>query len=303
MSTILGKRIIPVVIVLSLALSGLGGLVVSAEEAVAEVTAAEIGTLSGSLAGDPDSGSFALYEVSYAGDELLTAKLTPVYRDASQGAAFGMKLYRPDGSALLHVTRADGAYLEVLHTDDAATLILQVYNYSNDVVSFDLMVDGATAVSPAALPEEPEVTEVAEVAEEEAVVEEAEEVIEEEAAAEEVVVEEAVAEVEVVAPEGILATGILVGESIGAFVEVTVVSPSADDVKLELQTVPLDPSFGAAAGFDVFDSNDNRVAQGVPNDTGLFRATFQGDAGESFLVLIYNYAPGQPLAYTLQVTQ
>ena len=92
------RRALPVVLSLALVLSGLGGLVALAEEAAVEV--AEVGTFSGTLPGNRDSGSFAVYEVSYAGAELLTATVTPLYRDASQGPAFGMKLYLPDGSAV-----------------------------------------------------------------------------------------------------------------------------------------------------------------------------------------------------------
>lgn len=301
----LHKRALPIALALALTLSGLGGLVVAAEEVTAETIAAEavavadIGAFSGSLAGNTDSGSFALYTVAYPGDALLTATVTPVYRDAGQGAAFGVQLYRPDGSAVRHITRADGAYLEVLYTGSAATLVLQVYNYSNDVVSYDLLVDGATAVTPV----EPVV------ATEEPVVEEA--VVAEPVAREPVVVEVVpvvetdtpAAEVATELPAGVLATGVLVGEDGGAFVEAAVVSQSADDLLLELQTVPLDPSFGATYGFEVYGDNGHRVAQGVPNETGLFRATFRGDVGETFLVLVYNYAPGQPLPYTLTVTQ
>lgn len=296
----LHKRALPIALALALTLSGLGGLVVAAEEVTAETIAAEvvavadIGAFSGSLAGNTDSGSFALYTVAYPGDVLLTATLTPVYRDASQGAAFGMRLYRPDGSAVRHVTRADGAYLEVLYTGSAATLVLQVYNYSNDVVSYDLLIDGATAVTPVepvVAAEEPVVEEpVVQVP----VVVEVTPVVETDTTADEVATD---------LPTGVLATGVLVGEGGGAFVEATVVSQSADDLLLELQTVPLDPSFGGAYGFEVYGDNGHRVAQGVSNETGLFRATFRGDVGETFLVLVYNYAPGQPLPYTLTVTQ
>ena len=320
------RRVLPIVLSLALALSGLGGLVALAEETtVTEV--AEVGTFSGTLPGNPGAGSFAVYDVSYAGDELLTATLTPVYQDASQGAAFGMKLYLPDGSAVKDITRGDGAYKEVLYTGDAGTLYLQVFNYSASAVSFDLVVDGATAVTPA-VAEEPAAEEAAaeEAVAEEAVVEEAaaeepvaEEAVAEEAVAEEAVVEEVVAE-EAVAeevaeeaavteetgelPEGVLATGVLVGEGGGAFDEATVVSTSADKaVTLTLETVPLDPSFGQASGFVVYGAEGKTVARGISDGKGVFSASFFGAADESFLVQVFNYAAGQPLGYTLKVSQ
>ncbi|MGI6377118.1 MAG: hypothetical protein ACOX3S_14135 [Anaerolineae bacterium] len=303
------RRALPVVLSLALVLSGLGGLVALAEEAAVEV--AEVGTFSGTLPGNRDSGSFAVYEVSYAGAELLTATVTPLYRDASQGPAFGMKLYLPDGSAVKDITRADGAYKEVLYTGDAATLFLQVFNYSADAVSFDLKVDGATAVTPV-VAEEPAAEQPA--TEQPA----AEEAAAEEPAAEQPAAEEAVAEEEVAAeepaapvaeeatelPEGVLATGVLVGESNGAYVEATVVSTSADeDLTITLETVPLDPSFGKASGFVVYGAEGSLVARGISDGKGGFSATFSGDVDESFLVQVYNYAAGQPLAYTLKVAQ
>lgn len=283
------RRALPVVLSLALVLSGLGGLVALAEEAAVEV--AEVGTFSGTLPGNRDSGSFAVYEVSYAGAELLTATVTPLYRDASQGPAFGMKLYLPDGSAVKDITRADGAYKEVLYTGDAATLFLQVFNYSADAVSFDLKVDGATAVTPV-VAEEP--------AAEQPAAEEA--VAEEEVAAEEPAAP--VAEEAAELPEGVLATGVLVGESNGAYVEATVVSTSADEaLTITLETVPLDPSFGKASGFVVYGAEGSLVARGISDGKGGFSATFSGDVDESFLVQVYNYAAGQPLAYTLKVAQ
>lgn len=295
------RRVLPIVLSLALALSGLGGLVALAEETtVTEV--AEVGTFSGTLPGNPGAGSFAVYDVSYAGDELLTATLTPVYQDASQGAAFGMKLYLPDGSAVKDITRGDGAYKEVLYTGDAGTLYLQVFNYSASAVSFDLVVDGATAVTPA-VAEEPAAEEAAA---EEAVAEEAvvEEVVAEEAAAEEVAEEAAVTEETGELPEGVLATGVLVGEGGGAFDEATVVSTSADKaVTLTLETVPLDPSFGQASGFVVYGAEGKTVARGISDGKGVFSASFFGAADESFLVQVFNYAAGQPLGYTLKVSQ
>jgi len=315
------RRVLPIVLSLALALSGLGGLVALAEETtVTEV--AEVGTFSGTLPGNPGAGSFAVYDVSYAGDELLTATLTPVYQDASQGAAFGMKLYLPDGSAVKDITRGDGAYKEVLYTGDAGTLYLQVFNYSASAVSFDLVVDGATVVTPA-VAEEPAAAEAVaeEAVDEEAAAEEpvAEEAVAEEAVAEEAVVEEVVAE-EAVAeevaeeaavteetgelPEGVLATGVLVGEGGGAFDEATVVSTSADKaVTLTLETVPLDPSFGQASGFVVYGAEGKTVARGISDGKGVFSASFFGAADESFLVQVFNYAAGQPLGYTLKVSQ
>lgn len=315
------RRVLPIVLSLALALSGLGGLVALAEETtVTEV--AEVGTFSGTLPGNPGAGSFAVYDVSYAGDELLTATLTPVYQDASQGAAFGMKLYLPDGSAVKDITRGDGAYKEVLYTGDAGTLYLQVFNYSASAVSFDLVVDGATVVTPAvaeepvaaeAVAEEAVVEEAAaeepvaeEAVAEEAVAEEAvvEEVVAEEAAAEEVAEEAAVTEETGELPEGVLATGVLVGEGGGAFDEATVVSTSADKaVTLTLETVPLDPSFGQASGFVVYGAEGKTVARGISDGKGVFSASFFGAADESFLVQVFNYAAGQPLGYTLKVSQ
>jgi len=295
----LERRALSLVLAVTLVLSGVGGLIAAAEEAIATpIAAVETGALSGTLPGNRDSGSFALYDIDYAGGELLTVRVTPVYHDASQGAAFGAKLYRPDGSALRHMTRADGAYLELLHTGDAATLTLQVHNFSNDAVSFDVTVDGATAVTPV----------VAEVATEEAAVAEpvVEEVVVEQVAVEEPVVEEAIAADETEAadlPAGILSTGVLVGVGGGAFEEVTVTTADDEALTLELQTVPLDPAFGPAAGFVIYGDNGHRVAQGVSDGAGVFRATFRGVSDEAFLVQVYNYAAGQPLAYTLRIVQ
>ncbi|MEN6479539.1 MAG: hypothetical protein ABFD20_07875 [Anaerolineales bacterium] len=308
-------RALPILVALSLSLSGLGGLVVAAEEP----TAVGNGVYSGTLPGSTGAGTFALYHITYPGEGMLTVTLRPVYGDVTQAKAFGMVLYTSDGRQEPGIAQSNGMYLNVEYRASALEgLVLQVYNYNASEVSYDLEISGAAQVAtePEAAPQE-EVTAPAVAAEEQVTEEPAatvapEQVAEEPAATaapaeaaetEEVVAETVVAEPVAESPVLLDVSETLVGDVGGAFVTYDVTAPTAAPLSIVMQPSKLDPSFGEAYGYIVWDAAGTRVAKGHADAAGSLKVTMTPVAGATYVIQVYNYAPGQPLTFGLQVTR
>lgn len=310
-------RALPILVALSLSLSGLGGLVVAAQEP----TAVGNGVYSGTLPGSTGAGTFALYHITYPGEGKLTVTLHPVYGDFTQAKAFGMILYTSDGREEPGIAQSDGAYLNVEYAAPALEgVVLQVYNYNTGEVSYDLEISGAAEVAtePEAAPQE-EVTAPAVAAEEQVTEEPAETVAPAEAAEEPVAAEVAeTEEAEEVAVESAESTAAepvaeslvlldvsetLVGDVGGAFVTYDVTAPTAAPLSIVMQPTKLDPSFGEAYGYIVWDAAGTRVTKGHADADGMLRATMVPVAGATYVIQVYNYAHGQPLTFGLQVTR
>lgn len=298
-----GKRT-AVSLVLALALLSAGAFTALAEEAVTPISAAAQTQVSGVLPGSP-AGSFDYYQVGYAGDgEALDIELTFFPRDPSFASGIGFNVYGPDGEIGSGVwVQADGVTRFSYASDDAVTLLIQVFNYTNTTVAYDLTASGA-ATTPTAVAQEVATTEEAEV--EVAVAE----VVEEAAVVEVEEVEEAE---EAVAPDLAPAMpqtledrveGSLLGSRAGAYT--TYVLPYAGDeseVTLTLAVWPADPSFVKAFGFDVYGPS-GWVASGVQGSVhGELSAAFSSDEAGEYRVQVHNYAEGVLMHFSLTVAE
>jgi len=295
-----GKRT-AVSLVLALALLSTGAFTALAEEAVTPISAVEQAQVSGVLPGS-QAGSFDYYQVGYAGDgEALDIELTFSPRDPSFASGIGFNVYGPDGEIGSGVwVQADGVTRFSYASDDTVTLLIQVFNYTNTTVAYDLTASGA-ATTPTAVAQEVATAEEAEI----------------EVAVAEVVEEAAVVEVEeaeeAVAPDLAPAMpqtledrveGSLLGSRAGAYT--TYVLPYAGDeseVTLTLAVWPADPSFVQAFGFDVYGPS-GWVASGVQGSVhSEFSAAFSSDEAGEYRVQVHNYADGVLMHFSLTVAE
>lgn len=291
-----GKRM-AVSLLLALALLSAGALTALAEEAVTPVSAVDRAQVSGVLAGSR-AGSFDYYQVGYAGGgEALYIELTFFPRDPSFASGIGFSVYGPSGAiGSGSWVQADGVTRFSYSGDDALTLLIQVFNYTDITVAYDLAAIGAATV-PAAVVQEAAVEAAA---------------VTDETPAE--AVEGAVAE----APDDgmgldfvttVIETladrveGRLLGNRAGAYT--TYVLPYGGDqaeVTLTLDVWPADPSFVKAFGFDVYGPS-GWVASGVQTSVhGQFRAAFASDEAGDYWVQLHNYADGVFMHYSLAVS-
>ncbi len=252
------------------------GLVALADETAQATTLSDATPVAGLLPGST-AGSFAYFEVAYPGDGLeLEVQVVFSEHDRTISPQLGLDLYGPNGYAAVGSEVDDGAYKAVSYAaDDAATLVIQVYNYGDTTLSYTVAAVG--------LPEVVAEEAIAEVASEEAT-------------------QENVDATE--AAETTLATGVsgtLVGNAAGAFERYTL-SYDGDEstVTVSLSLWPLDPSYANAIGFTVYSPDGTVVARGVNTEThGVLEADFASDVAGDYTIAIYNYAADIAVSYLL----
>jgi hypothetical protein len=245
-------------------LSSKGGRQVHALTASGQVR----GSLSGSRA-----GAFTNYVLTYPGgmaDLRVRATFAPM--DPSFSNAIGFNVYGGDAFDQ-RSARGDGPDREFSYrAQDAATLTIQVFNYSDHTVNYTLDVTGLPATEPTkerVMVEPMTDTSVADSGDES------------------------------VAPF----SGTLVGDSAGAFALYTI-SYLGDGSRLKMTMIapPLDPSFAGMTGFNVYDPRGNLVAEGILRSARWERvATLSSHVAGEYLVQVYNYADGMALDYTLTI--
>lgn len=278
------------------------GLAARADDSVQPYLLTNADQISGTLPGS-DAGSFANFEVNYPGsDAALIVKVSFVPYDPSYQSSMGLNVYGPNGFSGVGTWNDDDKALEFYFNQDAAaTLAVQLYNYSDRTVSYTVVATG--------LPE------TAAVAEEETVAvteEEAAAVTEEDAAA---VTEEetaTVTEEETAAPSlkaGV--TGTLTGNAgcASALYPLTVTRTynsdgSVADVTVTMVSWPEDPTYAGTYGFNIYSANGDLVATATTTDTlGERSATFSSNTEGEYVVQVYNYADGVSFSYILSATQ
>jgi hypothetical protein len=234
------------------------------------------GQIGSSLPGSR-AGSFDDYVLAYPGGMAEVAvRVTFMGIDPSFGSAVGFNVYGGDAfDRGRGEEKEDGAYLEFSHqAEDPATLAVQVFNYSDHTVAYTIEVIGLADVEP--VDGEPVV---------------------EAAAPEAPVVDDAVEEP--VVP----LSGLLVGSPAGTFGMHTFSYPGDEsDLTVTMTAPPLDPSFAGTTGFKIYDPAGHLVAEGTLRATLWERdATLSSDVAGEYLVLVYNYAEGMELSYTLTI--
>ena len=230
--------------------------------------------VSGLLPGN-ESGRFIYYQVEYPGGKAVLTVAAGFSADVSVGDQIGFHVYGPDGYTGTGVWQDDTGLYELSYArDDATTLTVQLYNYTNDTAGYTLEASG---IPEAVAETEAQVAETTPVATE---------------------------RVEPVAAAG--ASGILVGNSGGAYAIHTIPSDGSDvDLTVTMQFTPDDPSYADAFGFMVY-APDGTVATRSSQPTGelgVYEGTFAATADGAYTVQVYNYADNVPLYYTLSVAQ
>jgi hypothetical protein len=257
-----------VVLALALAVITLGQTVALAEGDEAALVLAGHWQASGVLAGSP-AGSFESHEIAYpGGEEELVIVMVYSPRDPSYASAIGFNLYEPDGAEHRAAwVDEDGVLRLTYAAEEAATLLIQVYNYAELTVGYDLAATGVGA--PAGAP--------------------------------------AVAEAAAEATNGVAAalderaTGAIVGNTGGAFAAHTV-SYAGDEstVTVTLTYAPADPSFTGALGFVIYSPSGAQVAAGAPGDTHEeLTASLVSDEAGAYIIQVFNYTDGVLMTYSL----
>ncbi|MHB1294541.1 MAG: hypothetical protein ACYC4R_06050 [Anaerolineae bacterium] len=98
---------------------------------------------------------------------------------------------------------------------------------------------------------------------------------------------------------------VLVGASQGAFHYYAIQYPGDESiVTFTLHFKPADPVTSAAFGFNVYGPNGFHIGQGAPtedNDAGVLVLSYADQTPATWLVQVYNYLPGAPVSYLLEV--
>ncbi len=227
------------------------------------------GTLAGSAA-----GSFAYYQVEYPGNAAdVRIQVTFGPHDPTISPQIGLNVYGPNG----YQGKGDmqeGGYLEVSYaSDEAASLLVQVYNYSDQAMPYSVTVTGLPATRAAAAPETTVTTTTT----------------------------ETTPAAEQKTTSAVNVSNMIVGSLAGAFGNHPFqYAGDGSSVTVTMNFSPADPSFRGAFGFTVYGPNGNVIANGAENSTlGQLTATFSSDVAGQYLILVYNYTDGVPLTYTL----
>ena len=101
-------------------------------------------TLSGS-----EAGSFSYFRIAYPGNDTdLRIRVTVAPYAVEMASAVGFNVYGPGGRVDTGVYQSDDGYLEVTYQEDeAADLLVQIYNYGSSTISYTIRADGLPQVA------------------------------------------------------------------------------------------------------------------------------------------------------------
>ena len=258
---------------LVVALMPLTGIVALADTTEATPAVLQDSTwVAGTLAGDP-AGSYTYYTMQYAGDqEQLTLDFSFTPNDPARDKGVGINVYRSDGWTGSAVWDADDQVYRFEYSgDDATALTVQVYNYSEDTISYSFVGSGIAA-SAAEATVTTTTTETA--------------------AATEAALDST-------------ASGSVTGNIGGAYAVHEVVSADDDsDFTVTMTYSPADRTYGDAFGFNIYSPSGSLVATGVPTDDyGTLEATTAQFEAGNYSVQVFNYSDGVVMNYSLTVAR
>ncbi|MFP3896574.1 MAG: hypothetical protein ACLFV5_07040 [Anaerolineales bacterium] len=227
----------------------------------------------GGLAGSR-AGSFVYYAIEYPGDETdvnIRADFAP--GDAITLMSVGFNVYGPDGLFIGEGETVGGAKELTYSADEAATWLIQVYNYGNVTIDYTIAVEGLSTAEEPAEVEEPV---------------EAEEAEEDKEPAE---------EEEAVTPEPLNEEDTLVGSRAGAYATYEIAHDGEEELELTLRYAPDEVTTRQGIGMTVYGadgwSRDATIEDGV-------RTVNLTDApAGTYLVQVFNYIDGWEINYTL----
>ena len=255
-------------VMLALAVLSTMALVVSADTSDQTVALTE-GTEQGGVLPGNEAGSYANYRIDYPGDKAdLRIQMVVGLGDPVYAPMIGFHVYGPYGMSADGVAQDDGS-LEVSYCEEeAAYLLVQVYNYSSVTMPYALSVEGLSS-----------------------------------AVAEETLATTAVLPDPSNQPLENTVTDVVIGNGGGAFGKHLLgYAGDESDVTIEMTFSPADPSFAQAFGFEIWSPAGEHIATGIaPNSDskGTLWATFASDVAGNYIVQVFNYANGVALNYTL----
>ena len=100
-------------------------------------------------------------------------------------------------------------------------------------------------------------------------------------------------------------SGTLLGREGGAFAKFPLAySGDEQDVIIELTLSPEDPTWGERLGVEIYNPNGKLIGTGTATDTlGIRKVTFASDLAGEYTIVVFNYAEGLPLLYSVKVTR
>ena len=231
------------------------------------------------LVGDT-GGAVRFYRVDYAGNgQPVDFVVTARPGKNATGEGFGFKIYGPGGlvgqAGVNHNEDSFTRYTMALVSIAPGAYLVQVYNYTDHVgVDFDIQASGlaAATVPPGSLEKVGANT----------------------------------------TPEGAVAIGqssITVGGALagsGSFQYFTVGYPGGSGMTIDLRYTPPSPFANNAVGFNLYSADGTLVAQGVEaqrdGTSVTVSFTLVQEAGEVFLLQVFDYESNFSASYTLSIT-
>ncbi|MEN6479538.1 MAG: hypothetical protein ABFD20_07870 [Anaerolineales bacterium] len=249
-----------------------------APAALAEEATALSGTpVTATLPGNPWAGAYDLYQIAYPGGRVpIYIRFYSLSTDVITNETLDFTLYRPYAGPQKGDKKADGAYQEISYAnDDPATLTVQIANYSRKAVTYQLEVLGlpeseSTASVLTPVPEQPTAPAAAQLD-------------------------------EVPADAPTTLEGTLVGNRAGNFAEYRFTATAGEQISFTFTYQPIDPSYGNAVNFRVYDPNGKLAAKGVEFEPRVWKDTFVVKQSGEYTLQVQNYAQDVPLNYTLTI--
>ena len=266
------KRLLTILAVCALSLSAIAAAPSSAEAPQALQNEQAV---SGVLTGN-GGGAFAYYNIHYPGDEsAITIEMRYNPADPVTSAGVGFNVYGADGYYIgqgqaVADTGGDGIFRLEYAGDNAATWLVQVYNYLPDItVGYNIVAEGLPeTATPAA---------------------EAAEVV---TAAETTVATE---------PAPLSESGYLTGNAGGAYATHTVTVPAeATDIQVTLIWQPDDPVIATGVGFAAYGPAGQVHTSVGTGNPGERTVTLPTDEPGIYQIQVYNYIDGLTIRYALR---
>jgi hypothetical protein len=270
MKRINGKTLLRVFVVCALGLSALAAAPSSAEAPQALQNEQAV---SGVLTGN-GGGAFAYYAISYPGDEsVVTIELRYDPADPVTNSGVGFNVYGPNGfsigqGAFVADTGGDGVLRLEYGDDNAATWLVQVYNYIPGAsIGYSIMAEGLPATAAQAAQPATEVVTTPQPA---------------------------------AAAVPLTGSGHLTGNAGGAYAIYKVTVPAdGSDMQVTMTWSPDDPIIATGVGFVAYGpSGEVRRGTGTGNP-GERKVTLATSEPGVYEIQVYNYIGGLTIQYAL----
>lgn len=224
-------------------------------------------------------GAFHHYTVAVPADTQVHIQFWYPGVDPLLSAAVGVEVFGSDGSEGLAVPVEDGAYLEYsFQHDDAQTLTVVAFNYTDRAIPYTLKVDGlpmTMAEAPAqALPATGSIAGPARA---------------------DMPADDGVNEL-----RGTDTVATLQGSTGGAFNRYTVAVPADTEVHIQFWFPGVDPLLSSAIGVQVLSSDGSEGLASPVEDGAYLEYSFRHDDPQTLTVVVFNYTD-KAIPYTIKV--